>query len=78
MNDPTFLLRTYLEEEVVVTSKEMDVIPCVLHAFDEHLNVLVTRTDGIDAGRTLFFRGETINHIRKPKKTRESSQDQKP
>lgn len=73
MNDPTFLLRTYLEEEVIVTCKEMDPVLCILHAFDEHLNVLVTRVDGIDSGKALFLRGETINHIRKPKKGRNVS-----
>ncbi len=67
MNDPTLLLRAYLEDNVVVTCKDMDPISCTLHAFDEHLNILVSKTMDTSDKKVLFIRGETVIHIKKKK-----------
>lgn len=66
MNDPTLVLATCLEEEVLVTCKEMEQVECVLHAFDEHSNMLVTKKG--DEGEMLFIRGETIACVRRRKR----------
>lgn len=66
MNDPTLVLATCLEEEVSVTCREMEQVECVLHAFDEHLNILVTKKG--DEDEMLFIRGETIACLQKRKR----------
>eukprot|EP00866_Antonospora_locustae_P000191 jgi/Antlo1/191/925 len=65
MNDPTLFLAMCLEEVVLVTCKEMEQVECVLHAFDEHSNILVTKKG--NEGEILFIRGETIACVQKRK-----------
>lgn len=58
MEDPNLLLKTWINKKIRVKCKDTAMIEGILHAFDEHQNILVQETTSDN--ELMFIRGETV------------------
>ncbi|EJW02881.1 hypothetical protein EDEG_02705 [Edhazardia aedis USNM 41457] len=62
MKDPSELLSTYTQEEIMIRLRDGQLIKGNLHAYDEHMNVIMSNVKGCE-NQLLFVRGESITLI---------------
>lgn len=61
LSDPLYFLEIYLKEKVQIKMKSGESYTGVLEGFDEHINLLVTKSSVEGSGdKVLFLRGENI------------------
>lgn len=63
MEHPTDLLKTFLDNEVIVKFKESTSIQCRLHGFDEHFNLIVSEENKNTEYNAMLIRGEMVESI---------------
>lgn len=59
MKDPMQLLKTYINENIIIRLRDAQIIRGTLHGFDEHMNIMLSNVSKAD-DRFLFIRGESI------------------
>lgn len=64
MLDPFCFLKMYLKERVEIKTKTGETYTGTLEGFDEHINLMLTRSSAEDSdNKVLFLRGENVLFI---------------